>query len=202
MELPRKRRNKGFSQTLVLMGLGAGLMYLFDPDMGPRRRALLQDKMVRLRNETENFIDAKSEDLKNRAMGMAAEVAGRFRPEAVTDHQLAARVKSSIGRTVISNPGAIDVNAQNGVVTLRGPVLAEEVQRLLSRVKTIQGVKNVQNQLHVLEDRSNIPSLQTSKSAGESTVKRSRTTGQTTRKTAPKKSRTSRSKSGQTDSTS
>lgn len=36
-------------RALFWMGLGAGAMYLLDPDAGPRRRAQLQEKLTRLR---------------------------------------------------------------------------------------------------------------------------------------------------------
>lgn len=39
-------------RALLWMGLGAGAMYLLDPDAGARRRAALQEKLTRLRQGT------------------------------------------------------------------------------------------------------------------------------------------------------
>src|SRR5947209_14245955 len=53
------------------MGLGAGLMYVFDPQMGRRRRALARDKAVRLAHEARDAADVVRRDLSNRARGLA-----------------------------------------------------------------------------------------------------------------------------------
>ena len=36
---------------LMLAGVSAGIMYLFDPDLGKRRRSLLRDKLIHFRNK-------------------------------------------------------------------------------------------------------------------------------------------------------
>jgi len=43
------------------LGLGAWLMYLFDPDLGHRRRALLRDQLVHTVNELGDFLGRASE---------------------------------------------------------------------------------------------------------------------------------------------
>jgi hypothetical protein len=53
-------------------GLGAGLMYFLDPDMGRRRRALARDKLVHVANEVEDGARLIVKDLENRAHGLAA----------------------------------------------------------------------------------------------------------------------------------
>ena len=53
--------------------LGAGLMYLFDPERGRRRRALLRDKAVSLSSQTGDALGRTARDLSNRATGVAAE---------------------------------------------------------------------------------------------------------------------------------
>lgn len=69
------------------------------------------------------------------------------------------RVRSKIGR-IVSHPSAIEVTAENGNTTLSGPVLASEVPHLLSCVKWIGGVKDVNNNLEVHETAGNHPALQ------------------------------------------
>ena len=46
------------------LGAGAGLMYIFDPLIGRRRRAFVRDKVVRLGHKTADAIDASMRDLK------------------------------------------------------------------------------------------------------------------------------------------
>lgn len=55
--------------VLGAAGLGALMMYLYDPKGGRRRRALLRDKAVGLTNDAREAIGKKSKDLSNRAQG-------------------------------------------------------------------------------------------------------------------------------------
>lgn len=57
---------------LAGLGLGAGLMYLFDPRQGRRRRALARDKIVRMAHQAEDAVDVVTRDMKNRARGLAS----------------------------------------------------------------------------------------------------------------------------------
>jgi gas vesicle protein len=56
----------------ILAGATAGalFMYLFDPNDGRRRRALIRDKAVALSNDAADAITSKGQDLRNRAEGM------------------------------------------------------------------------------------------------------------------------------------
>ncbi|HYE71833.1 MAG TPA: hypothetical protein VEF04_00825 [Blastocatellia bacterium] len=56
------------------IGMGAGLMYILDPDRGRTRRALARDKMKSAVNRTGRAISSKTRDLTNRAQGVVAEV--------------------------------------------------------------------------------------------------------------------------------
>jgi len=59
----------------LLKGLvyGAGLMYLFDPQMGRRRRALASDQITGLLHNVEGTFRSGSSDLGNRLQGVAHE---------------------------------------------------------------------------------------------------------------------------------
>jgi hypothetical protein len=58
---------------LAGMVVGATLMYIFDPQQGGRRRALLRDKLVGLSNDAADVLGKTSRDLRNRAQGVIAE---------------------------------------------------------------------------------------------------------------------------------
>ena len=64
----------------ILGGLGAGaaLMYLFDPDRGNRRRALIRDKAVSMNRKTRQAVTGKVEDLRNRTKGMLHEAKSAY----------------------------------------------------------------------------------------------------------------------------
>ena len=71
--------NKTMNQTLAILGgigAGAAAMYFLDPDRGARRRALVRDKAVGLKNDAEYAIAGKVKDLRNRAQGLAHEAKG------------------------------------------------------------------------------------------------------------------------------
>jgi len=66
----------------------------------------------------------------------------------VPDDTLVQRVRSRMGRAV-SHPHAVEVAADGGHVTLRGPVLAGEVKDLISAVERVPGVSAVDDRLEV-----------------------------------------------------
>ena len=141
------------------IGLGAVLAFLMDPDGGGRRRALVRDKAVRLWHEAGDLAGRTSRRLRNRVRGMGAETAAAFREEPVSDDVLVARVRSQIGHAV-SHPGAIEVTVRSGRVTLGGPVLADEVDDLLARVRAVRGVGEIDNRLDVHVEPGGVPGLQ------------------------------------------
>jgi hypothetical protein len=61
------------------VALGAGLMYILDPDRGSSRRAYTRDKVTSAVNKTGRAIGKKSRDIKKRAHGIVAETGSFFR---------------------------------------------------------------------------------------------------------------------------
>jgi hypothetical protein len=53
-------------------GVGAGLMYVLDPQAGRRRRALARDQAVHLAHEARDAANVVARDMRNRAQGLAA----------------------------------------------------------------------------------------------------------------------------------
>ncbi len=56
------------------VGLGMALMYVFDPDRGRRRRALMKDKAVGMAHDVSDAVGSRGRDLSNRAQGLMHEV--------------------------------------------------------------------------------------------------------------------------------
>ena len=52
------------------MGIGAGVMFILDPDRGRRRRALVRDKAVSTWNQSEEYAGKMARDVANRSRGM------------------------------------------------------------------------------------------------------------------------------------
>lgn len=141
------------------LGLGAGLMYYLDPQLGRRRRAMLRDQVASARNRLNNCLDATWSDVRHRAQGLAAEARSRFTQGPPDDRVLSERVRSKIGR-YLSHPSAVEVTAHDGCVILSGPILAREVDQLLDVVAHVPGVARVENRLEVHARAGNISALQ------------------------------------------
>jgi uncharacterized membrane protein len=139
--------------------LGAGAMYLLDPDRGARRRSLLRDQVVHAGKKLGNGLSATARDTRNRAAGAAAGLRSRFQADEADDAVLHERVRSAIGR-VASHPGGVAVSAYAGRVTLSGHVLADELDELIRRVERVRGVREVRNELEIHRTSDGIPDLQ------------------------------------------
>jgi uncharacterized membrane protein len=139
--------------------LGAALTYFLDPARGAHRRNLIRDRLVHFRTRADDAIGTTTRDVGNRVRGLVAEARGRLTRGDADDPVIAARVRTVLGR-VVSHPGAIEVTAQQGRVTLSGPVLAAEADEVLTAVGAVPGVEHVENQLEPHETGENVPGLQ------------------------------------------
>lgn len=61
------------------LGLGAALMYLFDPDRGRGRRAVIREKAEDAANKAGEYAEKVSQDLRDRASEVIAEAKGIFK---------------------------------------------------------------------------------------------------------------------------
>ena len=141
-----------------LMALGAGLMFMLDPNTGRRRRALTRDKAIKLSRRTAERAQALARQAADRAKGVIAE-SRAVDEEWVDDNTLVARVRSELGR-VVSHPGSIHVEAVDGCVTMRGPVFMWEADAAIAAAENTRGVCGVEDQLTRHEQPGNVPGLQ------------------------------------------
>jgi uncharacterized membrane protein len=150
------------NKTQVLgtgLGLGAGLTYFFDPDRGRRRRAFVRDAMAHAGHVTRQALGKTLRDVSHRVSGISSEARSLFTAETIGDEVLTERVRAKLGH-MVSHPRAITVTAEQGRVTLGGPILDTEVDRLLACVSRVRGVTGVDNQLEIHERPENVPGLQ------------------------------------------
>ena len=100
---------------LTSIGLGAGLMYFLDPQYGNHRRALVRDRANSWVNSMDNFLDGATEDMRNRARGVLAEMSARLSDQGAPDWILEERVRSNLGRLAGHSRG-VDVQADGAAL--------------------------------------------------------------------------------------
>jgi osmotically-inducible protein OsmY len=111
--------------TVVAGAIGAAVAFFFDPQNGKRRRKM--------------------------TVGRIAAFFRRRGPKPQPDDvTLARKVETEIFRDADVPKGQINVNAENGVVYLRGEVNQPEmIEDLEEKTRNVQGVLEVENLLHV-----------------------------------------------------
>lgn len=138
-------------RTAIGMAIGAALAYFLDPDQGRRRRHMARDQAAaRLRRGSEQAQGA-ARAASAEAYGVTQKVAAAAREEEPppNDQALAAKVESEIFRDADVPKGKINVDAADGVVTLRGEVEDEKlIEKLEKEARKISGVRDVSNLLH------------------------------------------------------
>jgi hypothetical protein len=144
---------------LSLASASAGLMYLFDPAFGRRRRALLRDKLTHAGKQFRKGADVTLRDVGHRLYGAACELRAKLRGRDASDEVVVDRVRSKLGRYV-SHPSSIEVHVCDGCVALSGPILAAEVPRLVRALKAVDGVRGIKNMLEVHSTCENVSALQ------------------------------------------
>jgi osmotically-inducible protein OsmY len=131
----------------VLAGaIGAAIAYFFDPDNGNRRRKLFADKAGKYGRQA----GQQAQGVGAQAGGMKAKATHRKEQEKPQpdDVTLARKVETEIFRGADVPKGRINVNAEDGVVYLRGEVEPDLAQELASKAGQVQGVLGVENLLH------------------------------------------------------
>jgi hypothetical protein len=133
--------------AVTLLGLGAGLMFFFDPRNGSRRRAVTRDKTRHGYRTTAEYLKRSSTNVVNHTRGLLA-MATRCEATVPDDDILLARVKSRIGH-VVSNPHAIEVKADHGLVSLAGKLPYRDAQKVLKTIASTRGVSGLENHLAI-----------------------------------------------------
>lgn len=149
---------------LSAAGIGAGCMYLFDPDRGKRRRAEIRNKAKHINSIAIEAVGKTQRDLRNNLLGVRAEIGSLVCSEEVADDVLKARIRSKLGR-LVSHPHSIEVKVVDGRAILTGPILAAEVVPLVEVMSGIAGLKSIENLLE-LHESADIPALQGGKLRG------------------------------------
>src|SRR5437762_11770128 len=137
---------------LLSMALGATLAYFLDPDRGRRRRAIASDRIAKALRQGSHRLERKARYAASYAEGISQRAAHLNKPDepAPNDPTLVQRVESELFRDPNIPKGHININAENGVIVLRGQLDdADQIRKLEESVRNIPGVDSVENLLHL-----------------------------------------------------
>lgn len=150
-------RGPGWLGAVLLAGLagvgGAIVAFLTDPIRGRSRRAQLVDQGGAILRRTGRRAERAARGVGASAAGAMAAMkhaAGPSGTGAIDDVTLAARAETQLFRDPSVPKGSINVNAERGILVLRGEVPSAELRdRLASEAERIDGVWSVHNLLRV-----------------------------------------------------
>jgi gas vesicle protein len=131
--------------------IGAALTWFFDPQSGALRRNTTRDRLLaffrkggRRAGRAGRAVASEAHGLKQKATHLKEE-----EKPGLDDATLAHKVESEIFRDAGAPKGKVNVNAERGVVFLRGEVDDENLVRDLEKsARKVQGVREVENLLH------------------------------------------------------
>ncbi|MBU6375274.1 MAG: hypothetical protein KGQ59_04710 [Bdellovibrionales bacterium] len=134
-----------FLRPVSLLALGAAAMYLLDPRLGHRRRAMLRDRLKSgFKNglrETQKY----GRDLSYRARGLFHRVGDQIQSgrQDIPDSVLEARIRSKIGRYLDHHPHTFDLVVNHGNVFIRGQISDALYQRIQPVIREMPGVCSI-----------------------------------------------------------
>jgi BON domain len=135
------------------MALGALLGYFLDPRAGGRRRHTARDRALSRVRRGERRAAKRARRAESHALGIArrtVNAARRRDREPLDDVTLARKVESELYRRPGVPKGHISINAEDGVVFLRGVIdRPEDIERIADAARKIGGVQAVENLIHL-----------------------------------------------------
>jgi osmotically-inducible protein OsmY len=137
--------------VLKAAGLGAAIMYFFDPDRGNARRARIRDQARAMGRRTVRQGERVTRQVQSQAYAAYQQATHPIPEHPPTDDETLKDVVETelFGRPDVQK-GKIVVNVEDGVVVLRGEVDAPALMVELPRAAmAIVGVAGVQNLLHL-----------------------------------------------------
>lgn len=137
--------------TLMLIGAagGAAAMYYADPDRGRSRRSQTADQLGAAVRDGLESAEKQVDYRAGQAKGAVAERIDTGDGD-YDQRTLKHKVESEVLGHVDAPSGEIVVIAEDGNVTLRGPVPTEsQIEEIVRRTRDLQGVRSVTNQLHL-----------------------------------------------------
>jgi osmotically-inducible protein OsmY len=143
------------SGTVVVPALlaGAALEFFLDPRSGRRRRHTARDQALSVLRRRRQRLERQARYEAGKVVGLAhqaTKLASRAEPADLDDVSLAHKVESELFRDRTIPKSRISINAERGIVVLRGQLDSDpEIRRVEEQVRGIPGVHEVENLLHL-----------------------------------------------------
>jgi BON domain len=132
------------------LAAGAALEFFFDPRSGKRRRHLVRDRTTAAFRRRARKVERQAHYEAGKMVGLAHAITHHDHavPE-LDDVSLVRKVESELFRDRTIPKGPISINADRGIVVLRGQLEdAQEIERIEREVRGVAGVRDVENLLH------------------------------------------------------
>jgi hypothetical protein len=133
------------------VSVGAALAFMFDPARGRARRAYARDRAAAAVRHSARSVQRSGRLVASNVAGLRERLAHTGETaEPLNDATLAHKVESVLFRDPAIEKGRINVNAEDGVVVLRGVAEnQDQIRTLEMRTREIVGVEDVENLLHL-----------------------------------------------------
>jgi hypothetical protein len=152
----RKKSRRPALQRIWPLGIatigGAGMMFLFDPSAGHRRRALARDRTAGSVRHGWHRAERFSVRAQAGLYGLQRKAFYAWRPAepVANDQMLTDRVLSILYRDRDISEGHLNINVEEGVVVLRGQLdRADQIRHVEDKVKKVPGVTGIRSYLHL-----------------------------------------------------
>src|SRR5919199_4614942 len=149
---PRRELRAWLAGWLAAGAAGALGMYFLDPDRGRGRRSLARDRLAGSMRRGFRTLGRTGRGAAAGTYALAQQAQHRQPEEwsVPNDAALAQRVKSELFRDPDFPKERITINAETGIIVLRGEVeRAEQIRAVEDAVSRMAGVRGVRNLLHL-----------------------------------------------------
>ncbi len=153
-----------WNRMLWLVGglvAGASIMFILDPERGRTRRALARDKVGSMVLHTSTTAGKNVRNLRNHAKGMMHNAPSLVGRNGTSNIDLSNQIRAGLANLLPENE-SVHVTVHNGRVTLSGPILAGDVQKVVEGVAMVPGVSGVDNRMTVYQSPEEMPRMNAS----------------------------------------
>jgi BON domain len=143
-------RARGSPSTAALAA-GVALEFFLDPRNGRRRRRLVRDRVRATLRRRARRVERQTRYEAGKVAGITHRITHpKHEPAELDDISLAHKVESELFRDRSIPKGRISINADRGIVVLRGQLDdARDIERVERQVRQVAGVRDVDSLLHL-----------------------------------------------------